>query len=331
MDKPGPVFDEPPAEPPVIPEDGAYDEEPAERVPGSFLGTLPQFFVFPAILVATLAAVYLLLRVLVGTEARDAAELMAEVREAPGPHARWQALYSLADGLRREAITLDGVSTEELVELYESFSAQGFNERYYLLQIMGHKGDPTLTPYALRALDDEDLEMRLSALAALGGLADAGATAALAAHLRGATDRLERQYALGALGNIRSGEARDVIAEQLEGDDTLVARNAALILAEAGDERARPWLLGMLERRSYARDAGLEAESREMMDEESREASRESVVEQFLVRACQAAAALGDPSAVPALRKLREGDQSLRVRSAAIDALHRMGVPSEST
>jgi HEAT repeat protein len=61
------------------------------------------------------------------------------------------------------------------------------------------------------------------------------------------------------------------------------------------------------------------------MDPDSRAFTRESVVETFLVKACLAASELGDPATRPLLEKLREADPSMKVRSAAIDALHELG------
>src|SRR5262249_20793843 len=95
-----------------------FDEEPGPQVPGSFLESLPQFFVFPAILVATLTAAYFGLRMLVGSSPADARELVAQVRSAGGEHGQWQALHALADGLRTGRFDLASVAPADLAALY---------------------------------------------------------------------------------------------------------------------------------------------------------------------------------------------------------------------
>lgn len=314
--------------------DAIYDEEPEQHVPGSFLSALPQFFVFPAILVATLLGVYLVLRMLWGAESDSAAELLQQVRTA-GPHERWQVLHTLADGLRRKTLDLEQVPSADLADLYESYADEGRDAeeratlRGYLLQIVAHKHDPSLTHLALEALDDPDAQVRNNALIALAIMRDPAALEAARHELEAGTDD-ERLLALGVLGNLEGPDARDVLAGLLRDHDTIVARNAVLLLARAGDARATPFLLHMLERDSYAGDVQLDGTLRDVQDESSRRSVRDAAVESFLVAACQAAAALGDAAAVPLLRDLREGDLPLKVKSAAIDALHDLGAASES-
>ena len=106
-----------------------------------------------------------------------------------------------------------------------------------------------------------------------------------------------------------------------------IARNAALLLAGEPhrDPAVKPFLLNMLDRGAYAQDPSLDGPLRGLMDEASRAAARDHAVETFLVLACRAASALGDRDAIPRLENLREADPSLKVRSAAIDALHELG------
>jgi HEAT repeat protein len=144
-------------------------------------------------------------------------------------------------------------------------------------------------------------------------------------------ERDERWMAMGALARVGSPEALDAIAGLLGGEDSVLHRNAVLSLAQAGDERAAPWLPALLSREGYADDSRLDGPDAALQDELSRAAARESVVEQFLVSACRAASHLADPSVAPLLQALRAGDPSVKVRSAAINALHDLGVTQESS
>ena len=297
-----------------------FDEEPPAQVPGSFLESLPQFFVFPLILVATLTAAYFGLRMLVGSTSKDARELIAEVRAASGEHGQWQSLHALADGLRTGRLDLEGVTPAELAALYRDVSGQGPQQRQFLLEVLGWKQDPELTALAVEALAAGEPEVRMAALFALTRMADAAAQPALARVLREG-DAEERWVALAALAHVGNEPARDAIAAQLGGDDSVLHRNAVLALAQAGDRRASPWLPALLDRAAYEADSRLDGEDSALRDEASRAAARASVVEQFLVSACRAAAHVDDPALRPLLQALGSNDPSLKVRSAALSAL----------
>lgn len=348
MDQTQPIFEPSEAKPPTLAgaapdgEQGAFDEEPA-AAPGSFLSALPQFFVFPAILVATLTAVYLVLRALAGAAPDDAGQLLADLRQA-GPHGRWQVLYSLSDGLRRGSLDLADVQTAELASLYDSLTASAASTeeadltKQHLLLVLAHKRDPALTHYATEALETGASALRRGALQALATMGDPAAVELLEACLKGQSAD-ERLLVLGALGSIAvqrpdaaqgsdSAEAlrlRERAAEAVAGlfldDDTILARNAVLLRARAQDSRAAPFLGRMLERSSYADDGQLDGDVPGMSDE-SRQRSRDDATEAFLIESAKAAGLLADPALTDALQSLREQDPSLKVRSAAIDALH---------
>jgi len=181
----------------------------------------------------------------------------------------------------------------------------------------------------VEAARDEDDQVRRSALAALALAKDPDALEVIRERLREGGDD-ERLMALGALGNLQTPGALDTLAAQLRVQDSIIVRNAALLLANAGDARALPVVHAMLDRGSYHDDPALASPLRAQLDEGSRERVVDAATEQFLVRACAAAAALGSEAAVPALRALHESDPSLKVKSAAIDALHALGAVTES-
>lgn len=311
---------------PAIP----LDEEPEQHVPGSFLESLPQFFVFPLILVATLTAAYFGLRMLVGSEPSDARELIADVRGVSGEHEQWQALHSLADGLRNGRLSLDAVAPAELAALYRDVAVRGSQQRQFMLEVLGWKQDPQLTALAVEALGAPEAEVRLAALFALTRMEDPAAVPALVEVLGQGTDD-ERWVALAALARIGDVPARDAIARQLGGSDSVLHRNAVLALAQAGDARATPYLAALLNRGSYTDDGRLDGAEAALRDEASRAAARENVVEQFLVSACRAAAHTDDPALRPLLQSLSSNDPSLKVRSAAISALADLGALPENS
>jgi HEAT repeat protein len=338
VDPNGSPFVSDPASPPSVPDDVAaedvYDEEPPQHVPGSFLEALPQFFVFPAILVVTLTAIYMLLRLVVGAEPDSAREVLDEFRVA-GPHGRWQLMHSLADGLRRGRLDLADVSSAELSLIYEAElqragdGLQGETMRSTLLHVLAFKGDPSLSHYALEALEGSSDELAMAALAALATIGDPATVGVIEAQLASPVAGV-RLMALGALGNIDSPRADAAIAAAITANDAIVGRNAVLLSARRGNAEALPMLLRLLDPDSYAGDRSMEQGLSEL-DQSSRAQAVAAATETFLIQACQAAAALGDPAARDSLQKLREPDRPVKVRSAAINALDALGVPIENS
>lgn len=306
-------------------EDDRFDEEPAEHVPGSFLSSLPQFFVFPMILVATITAIYLLLRTISGGGVMSADEMVAAVRSAPGDQSRWQAAYNLSDALRQGKITLDEVEASRVDALYDDLAGQSPELKSFLLSVLAYKDDASSTERALAALEDDDPIVRSHAIHALHLLGDEAAVPALADVFRGSRPWEERFMAMGALAAIGTPEARDVLAGRLGQGDGLEHRNLVMALAQAGDLRASEWLGALLERADYDGDTSILGQNYASLPDASREAVRADLIEQFLVNACRAAEALGDSEMIEPLQRLREGDPSTKVKSAAIHALHALG------
>jgi hypothetical protein len=131
--------------------------------------------------------------------------------------------------------------------------------------------------------------------------------------------------ALGALARVGDAPALDAVATLLGGNDTILHRNAVIALGGAGDARASLWLPGLLDRSGYAQDPALLGPDAGVMDEASRLEKRAGMTEAFLIQAVKAAGALGDASLIPQLEELRANDPSVKVRSAAINALHDLG------
>jgi len=103
-----------------------------------------------------------------------------------------------------------------------------------------------------------------------------------------------------------------------------------LALADAGDPRAADGLPALLVRGNYDGDRSLDGPDAAGRDAASQEAARADVVEQFLVSACHAAAKSRAPELRPLLAALASNDPSLKVRSAAIEALQLRGESEKS-
>jgi HEAT repeat protein len=286
--------------------------EPPERQAFPFL--VLQFFVFPLSIVAVCVTVFVVFG-LIASEGKHARDYLAEVRSG-GATRRWQAAFELAKLLRagKDPALADARFGEELVALFQDAGRDDPRVRRYLALALGRLREPRAVPALLAAIREDadagpaegqpDSETRIYAVWALGEI---GAPAALPelVGLAGHEDAGVRKAAVHALGAFRAPEARAALERALADAAADVRWNAALALARQRDAAAAPVLAEMLDRRRLEAVPEMTAEQRE----------------QTLLAAAQGAAALGAPELSAALRALRDGDPSLKVRDAARAAL----------
>ena len=139
---------------------------------------------------------------------------------------------------------------------------------------------------------------------ALGELHDPAAVARVAAAAAD-EDKDIRKAALYALGAIGDAGAVPTLAKALEDQSPDVRWNAVVALSRFGDKRALPGLREMLDRSRLDR-------VKEM---------REDQKEDAMIVAMSAYVRLAGGEAVPDLQRIATSDPSLRVQSAAKDAL----------
>ena len=175
--------------------------------------------------------------------------------------------------------------------------------RRYLALVLGYTKDPEAVPLLVDALDDEDSQIRIYALWALGALGDPRAEEPLVEALRDA-DAGIRKTAAFALGELGRTDAVPGLEPLLDDPVADVRWNAALSLARLGSDAGVPVLERMVDRR-------LLAQVPDITDEQKEEA---------MISAIEALAVLRGEAALPLLGQLEAGDESLKVRQAAIDA-----------
>jgi HEAT repeat protein len=292
------------------PDDG--DPEPG-RVRTPFL--VLQFFVFPMAIVAVCVVVFLIFG-LVASDQKTPRAYLQEVRTGGGMFniKRWQAAFALASALEsdRELAKKDPGFVDEVVTLLRETEKEAQSDtplvRRYLVLTLMRLGDPRAAPILREVLAgaraETDSLTVIYATMALGELQDQPSLPHLLALARHDDPGL-RKPALHALGYFKAPEAREAVAVALSDPVEDVRWNAALVLGRAGDARAVPVLLQMLDRGHLAKVPDLSAAQQD----------------EAVMGAVQAAARLSDPGLRARLEALRDGDPNLRVREAARLAL----------
>jgi HEAT repeat protein len=281
------------------------DPEAAPRQTTPFL--VLQFFIFPMAIVAVCVTVFVVFG-LISSDGRGARDYLAEVRSGSA-NRRWQAAFELSKVLqaKKDPVLADPRFISELVAAYEASADDDPRVRRYLALALGRLGERQAVPALRKGLGDtRDSEGLLFSIWALGVIADPQAVPELVALTRH-DDAGIRKTAVHALGAFDNDEAREALREALKDGTEDVRWNAALALGRHNDPAAAGVLGQMLDRAHLESVSGLSPEQRE----------------DVILEAVRSASTTPDPSLVPGLEKLRDGDPNLKIREAARLALER--------
>jgi HEAT repeat protein len=251
-------------------------------------GFIVQLFVVPGVIVVVVVLIWLMFNWL----AQKGSDRDALVRDLSRNNAaRWQAAFTLAQDLKAErnaknpTLTTDPELAKKLAQiLHDEIKAGSLEEnpitlRIYLSRALGEfrvpDGLPTLIEAATTVRDEKENEVRRAALEGIALLADnAGSSNAefasnpqleevlLAA--AGDTDVRTRNVAAVGLGIIGTPPMVEKLHFMLGDAYPDVRYNAAVRLAQRGDEAAVPVLVEMLDQQEQA---GIKVEKEAMMQD----------------------------------------------------------------
>jgi hypothetical protein len=246
-------------------------------------------------------------------EGRTCADDLRALRtpSATSPNARWQAAHALAQGLRPGGPCRGEVSAADLAAAYDAAEGDDPRVRRFLVLSMGLLGDRAAVPRLLDAIEASDRlddEARIYAAQALGAIGDPAARPRLEGLLASDDAGLRKAaaYALGAMG----ADALPALRAALDDPIADVRWNAALALARNGDAGGLHVIDEMLDRSRVAAARTLDGTP-----------VSAAQIEAAILEGIKAAVFLRTADLAPRLRDLASNDPSLRVRSAALEAL----------
>ncbi len=277
--------------------------EPVKKDPASSRKLFFGLFVFP-LLIAVGMAVLLCTVVLLTHEEQSPETLIASIKTG-SPGKRWQKAYELSNELNKSRGTLRGESvSNEIIQILSDPSKYDAKTRSYMAIALSHFNHPSAVDALKKALGDADQDVKLYSLWSLGKLSASAASAAVARFLDNENPDLRKMaaYVLGAMADKSSAAAlRAKLSDPVED----VRWNAALALARLGDNSGLKILLQMLDG-SALEKSGLRGPESEAVK----------------INAVKGLALVGDASTLTALEAVSKNDESLKVRQAAIDAIH---------
>lgn len=261
-------------------------------------------FIFP--LLITVGMAVLLCSVVLLTHEDESPETLIAAIKSGSQSKRWQKAFELSNELNRAKGTLRSGSVErEIIYILKDSAQFDAKTRSYMAIALSHFPGRESAAALAASLADADPTVQLYSLWSLGVIRAAEHADAVSGFLRheNADLRKTAAYVLGAMGDRSHAAALKPLLEDANVD---VKWNAALALARLGDRSGMSVLLRMLDRETLAAAQGLSDQQ----------------IEPVMINAVKAIALLRDADNAHVLERLSRGDRSLRVRQAAIDALH---------
>ncbi len=261
-----------------------------------------QFVIFPLGIVAVAVGIFMLFGQL-ATDKQGIPDYLNEVQSG-GRRERWQAAYQLSQLINVGEAKKYPNLVNDVARVYQDAKNDDPRIRQYLSMVLGNLGDRRATPLLVEALKDPGIDTRIYAALALGRLHDPAAVPPLLQQLAGSDNDVRKAaaYALGEIGDRRAVEPLVAVLGDAEAN---VRFNAAIALTRMGDKRAIGVIREMLDRSRLDRVASMRPEQKE----------------QTILAAIPALTKIAPEEAAQVLGPLAQSDPSMRVRSAAKEAL----------
>jgi hypothetical protein len=245
---------------------------------------------------------------------RSAEEYLTDIRSG-GSNRRWPAAYELSrlmadpEFAKRE----EAVLAPELTKAFAESKNDDPRVRQYLALTLGRLTPPLpaeTRQLLVEALGDADSQTRISAIWALGSTGEAVVSADIERQYQ-SEDAGVRKMAVYALGSMPIEIGNETLIKALEDAEPDVQWNAAIALARHGRHEGVPVLRRMLDRAYVERNVTRQPQARDEVDP----------VGEVMISGLRAIAALKAGGLSDEVRTLSTGDQNLKVRQAAVEAL----------
>lgn len=227
-------------------------------------------------------------------------------------HRRKQAAYELSKILSAnpDALREHPGGEEELRRLFAA--TEDLWVRRYLALVLGRVGDRAAVPLLVEAAGDDDTQTRIYALWALGSIGDPVGLGVVEGAIADPDPGIRKTVAF-ALGGFKGAAVDHSLAVLVEDPVADVRWNAAIALAELGNDDGVEVLEQMLDRRFLGQVPDITPQQQE----------------EAMIGALRALVQLDQSTKLDLVSTLADSDPSLKVRQAAIEA--RRALESEGT
>jgi HEAT repeat protein len=268
--------------------------------PESGFSLFLKLFIVPAAIVAVALGIFFL-----GTMALQHPKTAAQYLEAlksDSTSRRWQAAYELSRMLNQgEKIQFDDALKAQLVQTFVDSKKDDPRIREYLALVLGRLKEVSAVSALSDAVHDENTDVRIYSLWALGNIEDPkGGEAALSA--LSDNDATVQRMAVGALSSMRYGPAKFLLEKNLENTNLALKYDSAVALARLKDEKAVPILL-------------------EMLNLKTTDPKEAEMTQSAKIAAIESAGELSNASLKAKMTEMSKHESDIKVREAALTAL----------
>ena len=264
-------------------------------------------FVFPLLIAIGMAV--LLCSVVLLTHEQETPESLITAIKTGSPSKRWQKAFELSNELnRKDAKGIRNLATmREVIHILQDPSHYDAKTRSYMAIALAHFDEPEAAQALKKSLQnkEEGEEVKLHVLWSLGVLKNTAALPEIIPFLKSAEADLRKMavYVLGAIGDPAAiPSLRPLLNDAVED----IRWNAALSLARLGNDSGLEVLLKMLDRQSLVLNDRL----------------AEPEIETIMINATKGLALIKRSESLETLKKISREDKNLKVRQAAMEALH---------
>jgi HEAT repeat protein len=277
--------------------------KPEETVPNSGRKLFFGLFVFPLLIAVGMAV--LLCSVVLLTNEKETPETLIMAIKTGSPGKRWQKAFELSNELNKKTSSFGKDSLlKEIIHIFQDPVHYDSKTRAYMAIALSHFDDPRAVDVLTKALKNNDADIQIYALWALGSLQAKTSVEDCLPFLKSDNSELRKisAYVLGALGDRKTSVSLKPLLNDPVSD---VRWNAALSLARLGDDSASEVLFKMLDRKSLILENNLSDEA----------------AETIMVNAVKGLTLIGKADSIKILQELSRNDKSLKVRQVAIQSL----------
>lgn len=261
-------------------------------------------FVFPLVIAVGMAV--MLCTVVLLTHEKDTPESLIGAIKKSSPAHRWQKAFELSNELNRVSSSLrqDAVM-KEIIQLLQDSENYDAKTRSFMALALSHFHDRRAVEALQKSLKDPHEDVRLYALWSLGALGAKEAVPDILPyiHSEAPDTRKTAVYVLGAIGET---SVRDELRPLLSDPVSDVRWNTALALARLRDASGLDILIKMMRRTELSNEYRLS----------------EPQIESVMSNAAKGLALIRTPEAIKILTSVSRSDSNLKVRQAALNALH---------
>ncbi len=264
-------------------------------------------FIFPLLIAIGMAV--LLCSVVLLTHEQETPESLITAIKTGSPSKRWQKAFELSNELnRKDAKGIRNLATmREVIHILQDPSHYDAKTRGYMAIALAHFDEPEAAQALKKSLQnkEEGEEVKLYDIWSLGVLKNTDTLPEIVPFLKSENADLRKMavYVMGAIGNPSAiPSLRPLLNDAVED----IRWNTALSLARLGNDSGFEILLKMLDRQSLILNGALS----------------ESEIEMIMINATKGLALIKRSESLETLEKISREDKNLKVRQAAIEAIH---------